>query len=79
MPRRRNPSSGVTVKAHTSNDQILNLRPVAFEGGKTLNLSVGIGSGAFRNGDPPNVIWTGRRPRPQHRLQRDEGDTGVEG
>ena len=38
----------MTVKAHTSNDQILNLRQVAFEGGKTLDLSVGIGSGAFR-------------------------------
>ncbi len=30
-----------------------------FEGGKTLNLTVGIGSSAFRRpDDPPNVIWT---------------------
>ena len=54
-----NPSPGVTVKAHTSNDQILNLRRVAFEGGKTLNL---IGRhrqrGVPRRTIPPNVIWT---------------------
>ena len=30
-----------------------------FEGGKTLHLTVGIGSGAFRHpNDPPNVLWT---------------------
>ena len=33
--------------------------PYAFEGGKTLNLTVGIGSSAFRHqDDPPNVMWT---------------------
>ncbi len=37
----------------------LSLGSVAFEGGKTLLLSIGIGSAAFRGrNDPPNVVWT---------------------
>jgi hypothetical protein len=35
------------------------LGPVAFDGGRTLDLSVGIGSGAFRGpSDPPNEFFT---------------------
>ncbi|UEM04461.1 esterase-like activity of phytase family protein [Skermanella rosea] len=49
------PSVGVQV--HTSSDPILTLRKVAFEGGKTLDLSVGIGSGAFRGKDDPADIF----------------------
>jgi hypothetical protein len=42
-----------------SDDTLLRIGPYAFEGGKTLNLTVGIGSAAFRHpNDPPNVIWT---------------------
>src|SRR5262249_56139403 len=42
-----------------SDDTLLRIGPYAFEGGKTLNLTVGIGSSAFRHpSDPPNVIWT---------------------
>jgi len=42
-----------------SDDTLLRTGPYAFEGGKTLNLTVGIGSAAFRHpNDPPNVIWT---------------------
>src|SRR5499426_104428 len=42
-----------------SDDTLLRIGPYAFEGGKTLNLTVGIGSSAFRHPkDPPNVIWT---------------------
>jgi hypothetical protein len=40
----------------TSNDSMLKLRPVAFEGGRTLELTVGIGSGAFRHPDAPRDI-----------------------
>src|SRR6266581_1887215 len=42
-----------------SDDTLLRIGPYAFEGGKTLNLTVGIGSSAFQHpNDPPNVIWT---------------------
>ena len=42
-----------------SDDTLLSYGPYTFEGGKTLNLTVGIGSAAFRHpNDPPNVIWT---------------------
>ena len=42
-----------------SDDTLLRIGPYAFEGGKTLNLTVGIGSAAFRHpNDPGNVIWT---------------------
>lgn len=37
----------------------LSLGSFAFEGGKTLALTIGIGSAAFRGpNDPPNVVWT---------------------
>jgi hypothetical protein len=49
----------VTVRNHVSDDTLLRIGPFAFEGGKTLNLTVGIGSSAFRRADdPPNVLWT---------------------
>src|SRR5204863_2436167 len=51
--------SNVTVRTYSSDDTLLRIGPFAFEGGKTLDLSVGIGSAAFRHpNDPPNVIWT---------------------
>jgi hypothetical protein len=38
---------------------LLSIGTYKFEGGKTLNLTVGIGSAAFRHpNDPPKVIWT---------------------
>jgi hypothetical protein len=49
----------VEVRYYTSDDTLLRLGPYAFEGGKTLDLTVGIGSGAFRHpDDPANVVWT---------------------
>jgi len=52
-------AADVTIREHLSNDTLLTLGTYSFEGGKTLNLTVGIGSGAFRGpNDPPNVIWT---------------------
>src|SRR5262247_1300362 len=42
-----------------SDDTLLRIGPYAFEGGKTLNLTGGIGSSTFRHpSHPPNVIWT---------------------
>ena len=48
-----------TVREYRSDDTLLGLPPYTFEGGKTLPLTVGIGSSAFRHpSDPANVIWT---------------------
>ena len=47
------------ARFHYSDDTLLSIGQYTFEGGKTLNLTVGIGSGAFRHPrDPANVIWT---------------------
>ncbi len=52
-------AADITMREYLSNDTLLTLGAYSFEGGKTLNLTVGIGSGAFRGpSDPPNVIWT---------------------
>ena len=49
----------IAISYLTSDDTLLRLGSHTFVGGKTLNLSVGIGSAAFRHSDdPPNVIWT---------------------
>lgn len=43
----------------SSDDTLLSMAPYSFEGGKTLKLTVGIGSGAFHHPDDPDtVIWT---------------------
>jgi hypothetical protein len=47
------------ARFYYSDDTLLSIGSFTFEGGKTLNLTVGIGSAAFRGpNDPPNVIWT---------------------
>ena len=38
----------ITIRNHRSDDTLLRIGPFAFAGGKTLNLTVGIGSSAFR-------------------------------
>src|SRR3954469_22414641 len=49
----------VEIRTHRSDDTLLRIGPYAFEGGKTLDLSVGLGSSASRRADdPPNVMWT---------------------
>ena len=49
----------ITVRNHLSEDTLLRIGLFAFPGGKALNLTVGIGSSAFRHpSDPPNVLWT---------------------
>jgi hypothetical protein len=53
------PGADVAVRIYTSDDTLLRIGPYSFPGGKTVNLSVGIGSGAFRHpNDPPNMLWT---------------------
>jgi hypothetical protein len=49
----------MAVQYYYSDDTLLSMGSYTFEGGKTLNLTVGIGSGAFRHAsDPPHVMWT---------------------
>ena len=49
----------IVVRYHYSDDTLLSMGPYTFAGGKTLHLTVGIGSGAFHHpNDPPNVLWT---------------------
>ena len=52
-------AQAMDVKLLTSSDPALKLPPITMPGGKVLNYSIGIGSGAFRHpSDPVNVIWT---------------------
>ena len=52
-------ASEIEIRDLHSDDTLLTMAPYRFENGRILNLSVGIGSGAFRHpDDPPNVIWT---------------------
>jgi len=72
-------ADGITVRFLYSDDTLLALGAYAFEGGKTLNLTVGIGSGAFRHpADPPNVIWTVGDRGPNIACSEMKGIAGVE-
>jgi hypothetical protein len=52
-------AADISIREYRSDDTLLMLPPYTFEGGKTLPLTVGIGSSAFRHpSDPPNVMWT---------------------
>jgi hypothetical protein len=52
-------ASDIAVREYRSDDTLLTMDRYRFDNGRMLNLSVGIGSGAFRHpDDPPNVIWT---------------------
>jgi hypothetical protein len=48
-----------SITSYTSEDPTLNLGKFAFKGGKTIEMRIGIGSGAYyRKGDAPNMIYT---------------------
>lgn len=49
--------AGPTIQLYESEDPLLRLGTVAFDGGKTLALSVGIGSAAFRRPDAPDGVF----------------------
>lgn len=52
-------ASDITLRDYRSDDTLLNMGRHRFDNGRTVNLTVGIGSGAFHHpDDPPNVIWT---------------------
>jgi hypothetical protein len=51
-------ASDISLRDYRSDDTLLNMGRFRFDNGRSINLSVGIGSGAFRHpDDPPNVIW----------------------
>ena len=63
-----------------SGDPMLKLRPVSLASGKTLNLNVGIGSGAFRaKTDPENLFWTVSDRGPNFTPDEAESILGVPG
>lgn len=71
--------SNVTLRTYSSDDTLLRIGPYAFEGGKTLDLSVGIGSAAFHHPkDPPNVVWTLGDRGPNIACSEMKETTGVE-
>lgn len=71
---------GPAVEVFESRDPALRLGEVAFEGGRTLDLSVGIGSGAFRRADEPgNEFWTVSDRGPNFACGDAEGITGISG
>ena len=52
-------ASDMSIREFRSDDTLLQMGRYRFDNGRIINLSVGIGSGAFRHpDDPPNVIWT---------------------
>lgn len=52
-------ASDISVRELSSDDTLLAMGRHRFENGRMLNLSVGIGSGAFHHpDDAPDVIWT---------------------
>lgn len=62
-----------------SDDTLLTMAPFSFPGGKTLNLTVGIGSGAFhRPDDPASVIWTVGDRGPNIACDEMKGTAGIE-
>ena len=72
-------ASDVTVRTYLSDDTLLRIGPYTAEAGKTLNLTVGIGSSAFRRpNDPPNVIWTLGDRGPNIACSEMKEMTGVE-
>jgi hypothetical protein len=72
-------AADLSVRTYSSDDTLLRIGPASFEGGKTLNLSVGIGSSAFRRSDdPPNVLWTLGDRGPNIACGDMKATTGVE-
>lgn len=52
-------ASGISTREYRSDDTLLQMGRYRFDNNRILNLSVGIGSGAFHHpDDPPNVMWT---------------------
>src|SRR5262245_28686633 len=71
--------SNISIRTYKSDDTLVRIGPFAFEGGKTLDLSVGIGSAAFHHPKgPANVIWTLGDRGPNIACSEMKETTGVE-
>lgn len=78
------PAAGLAAdmkfETYTSDDPILSLGKVGFSGGKTLELTVGIGSAAFRHpSDPPDMVYTLSDRGPNFTAGDAKDITGVDG
>ena len=52
-------AADISARFYYSDDTLLSIGPYSFADGKTLNLTVGIGSAAFRHpNDQANTVWT---------------------
>ncbi len=72
-------ANDIQARYYYSDDTLLSIGQFTFEGGKTLNLTVGIGSGAWRGpNDPPNVIWTVGDRGPNIACSEMKGIAGIE-
>jgi hypothetical protein len=72
-------ASDVTIRTYLSDDTLLRIGPYTAEKGRTLNLTVGIGSSAFRRpDDPPNMMWTLGDRGPNIACSDMKETTGVE-
>ncbi|MDX2103604.1 MAG: esterase-like activity of phytase family protein [Alphaproteobacteria bacterium] len=72
-------TAGITIEQYRSDDPMLSLGSFAFAGGKTLALTVGVGSGAFRRPtDPPFQIWAVGDRGPNIACSEAKEVTGVE-
>ncbi|WP_207483553.1 esterase-like activity of phytase family protein [Arenibaculum pallidiluteum] len=68
------------IEVFASEEPALSLGQVSFERGKTLDLSVGIGSGAFRRADEPDgTFWTIGDRGPNFTCGDAEGIIGIPG
>lgn len=72
--------AGPAIEIYRSDDPQLRLGSVAFEGGKTLELSIGIGSAAFRRADAPDGVFVTVSDRgPNFPCREAKAIAGVDG
>src|SRR5690606_7758234 len=73
-------ASAQTVRIYNSNDAILGLTTLHFEGGKSVVFSVGIGSAAFRHPKAPaRMFWALSDRGPNFTCADVEEITGIAG
>jgi len=72
-------ADSIAVYDH-ADDPMLKLKTVAYPGGKTLHLTVGIGSAAFRRaGDPADIVYTMSDRGPNFTCGDAKAITGIDG
>jgi hypothetical protein len=70
----------IAVEILPGNDPQLTLKTVAFDGGKALNMTVGVGSALFRRAaDPAGVFWSAGDRGPNFTCDDAEKTIGIKG